>query len=46
MGGCELENIGDAAKTFECLVLVRANRFVAQVAARGDDGKPSSAISK
>ncbi len=33
------EQIGDAAQAFECLLLGRANRFVAQVAAGSHDGK-------
>ena len=33
------KDIGDAAEAFERLAFVRANRFIAQVAAGGDDGK-------
>ena len=33
------KNIGDAAEPLQGFTLIRANRLVAEVAARGDDGE-------
>ena len=38
------ENIGDATEPLQGFTLIRANRLVAEIAARGDDGKTKQMV--